>query len=44
MTLSETAFRDIERKDRASGVPVSYLKRAVEDRVLDFDEAVLCFD
>ncbi len=44
MTLSETAFRDIERKDRASDVPVSYLKRAVEDRVLDFDEAVLGFD
>ena len=44
MTLSETAFRDIERKGRASNVPVSYLKRAVEDRVLDFDEAVLGFD
>lgn len=44
MTLSDTAFRDIERKERVSGVPVSYLKRAVEDRVLDFDEAVLGFD
>ena len=44
MTLSETAFRDIERKGRASGVPVSYMKRAVEDRILDFDEAVLGFD
>jgi glutamate synthase (NADPH/NADH) small chain len=44
MTLSDTAFRDIQRKGRASGVPVSYLKRAVEDRVLDFDEAVLGFD
>ena len=44
MTLSDTAFRDIDRKGRASDVPVSYLKRAVEDRVLDFDEAVLGFD
>jgi glutamate synthase (NADPH/NADH) small chain len=44
MTLSETAFRDIDRKNRVSDVPVSYLKRAVEDRVLDFDEAVLGFD
>jgi glutamate synthase (NADPH/NADH) small chain len=44
MTLGDTAFRDIQRKGRASGVPVSYLKRAVEDRVLDFDEAVLGFD
>jgi len=44
MTLSDIAFRDIQRKGRASGVPVSYLKRAVEDRVLDFDEAVLGFD
>jgi glutamate synthase (NADPH/NADH) small chain len=44
MTLSDTAFRDIQRKDRVSDVPVSYLKRAIEDRVLDFDEAVLGFD
>ena len=44
MTLSDTAFRDIQRKGRASDVPVSYMKRAVEDRVLDFDEAVLGFD
>jgi glutamate synthase (NADPH/NADH) small chain len=44
MTLGDTAFRDIERKGRASNVPVSYLKRAVEDRILDFDEAVLGFD
>ncbi|UCG23438.1 MAG: NAD(P)-dependent oxidoreductase [Chloroflexota bacterium] len=44
MTLSESAFRDIHRKERARGVPVSYLKRAVEDRILDFDEAVLGFD
>jgi glutamate synthase (NADPH/NADH) small chain len=44
MTLGEIAFRDIERKGRVGEAPVSYLKRAVEDRVLDFDEAVLGFD
>ena len=44
MTLGETAFREIPRKERARDIPVSYFKRAVEDRVLDFDEAVLGFD
>ncbi len=44
MTLGDTAFRDISRKARAGGEPVKYYKRAVEDRVLDFDEVVLGYD
>ena len=44
MTLGNTAFRDINRKARAGGQPVKYYKRAVEDRVLDFDEVVLGYD
>ena len=44
MTLSETAFRDISRRERAFQEPVPYFKRSVEDRVLDFDEVVLGFD
>ena len=38
MTLSETAFREINRKERAYREPVPYYKRSVEDRVFDFDE------
>ncbi len=44
MTLGTTAFREIDRKTRASGEPVKYFKRAVEDRVLDFDEVILGYD
>ena len=44
MTLGKTAFRDINRKARAGGQPVKYYKRAVEDRVLDFEEVVLGYD
>ncbi len=44
MELGNTAFRDINRKTRANEVPVKYYKRAVEDRVSDFEEVVLGFD
>ena len=44
MTLSKEAFREIDRKARASDLPVKYFKRAVEDRVLDFDEVILGYD
>ncbi len=44
MTLSETAFRDISRSERAHLEPVPYFKRPVEERVLDFEEVVLGFD
>ena len=44
MTLSNTAFREINRRERVNDVPVKYYKRAVEDRVLDFEEVVLGFD
>lgn len=44
MALGNTAFRDVERKARASEVPVRYYKRAVEDRVYDFEEVILGFD
>ncbi len=44
MTLSETAFLEINRKQRANREPVKYFKRAVEDRVSDFDEAILGYD
>lgn len=44
MALGNTAFRDVERKARAGEVPVKYYKRAVEDRVYDFEEVILGFD
>ena len=44
MTLSKEAFREIDRKARASDLPVKYYKRAVEDRILDFDEVILGYD
>lgn len=44
MTLGETAFREVDRKARARQEPVRYYKRAVEDRVCDFEEVVLGFD
>ncbi len=44
MELGNTAFRDINRKTRANEEPLKYYKRAVEDRILDFDEVVLGFD
>ena len=44
MTLGNTAFREINRHDRANEEPVEYYKRAVEDRVLDFEEVILGYD
>jgi len=44
MTLGITAFRDVDRKARAWGAPVPYYKRAVEDRICDFEEVILGFD
>ncbi len=44
MTLSETAFREISRKQRANLEPVKYYKRAPEDRRTDFEEAILGYD
>ncbi len=44
MKLGTTAFREINRKERANDIPVKYYKRAVEDRVLDFEEVVLGYD
>ena len=44
MSLGNTAFREIDRKSRASLEPIKYYKRAVEDRIYDFDETVLGFD
>jgi glutamate synthase (NADPH/NADH) small chain len=44
MSLGNTAFREIDRKTRASLEPVKYYKRAVEDRIFDFEETVLGFD
>jgi glutamate synthase (NADPH/NADH) small chain len=44
MTMSETAFREISRKQRANLEPVKYYKRAPEDRITDFEEAVLGYD
>jgi glutamate synthase (NADPH/NADH) small chain len=41
---SETAFRAIGRSGRANQQPVKYYKRDVEDRVKDFEEAILGFD
>ena len=44
MSMSETAFLEISRKKRANLEPVKYYKRAIEDRVTDFDEAILGYD
>ena len=44
MSLGETAFLEVDRKRRANRLPVSYIKRAVEDRICDFDEAILGYD
>jgi len=44
MSLGDTAFHEISRKQRANEAPVKYYKRAVEDRIADFDEAILGYD
>jgi glutamate synthase (NADPH/NADH) small chain len=44
MTLCETAFREINRKQRANLPPVKYYKRAIVDRLTDFEEAILGYD
>jgi glutamate synthase (NADPH/NADH) small chain len=44
MTLGQTDYRAIDRKERVNRRPVEYYKRAVEDRTADFEEAVLGFD
>lgn len=44
MTLGNTAFREVNRRERANEEPVEYYKRAVEDRVHDFEEVILGFD
>jgi glutamate synthase (NADPH/NADH) small chain len=41
---SETGYRDIDRKERARRPAVKYTRRPVEERVLDFNEAVLGFN
>jgi glutamate synthase (NADPH/NADH) small chain len=44
MSLSETVLLEISQKQRANMEPVKYYKRAVEDRVSDFDEVILGYD
>ncbi|MDX1616596.1 MAG: NAD(P)-dependent oxidoreductase [Candidatus Promineifilaceae bacterium] len=44
MAFGKTAFREISRKERVRGRPVPYYKRAIEDRVCDFEEVILGFD
>ncbi len=41
---NETGYRDINRKQRAVQPPVPYTKRPVEERIDDFEEAILGFD
>ncbi len=41
---SETGYRDIDRKARARQPALKYVRRPVEERILDFNEAVLGFD
>jgi len=38
MSLGNTTFREIDRKSRASLEPIRYYKRALEDRIDDFEE------
>lgn len=42
--LSETSFRSVNRQGRANSLPVTYLKREVDDRICDFDEVILGYD
>jgi len=44
MSLGETAFLELNRKERANMEPVRYYKRAIEDRITDFEEAILGYD
>lgn len=41
---TEAFFRVIDRKTRSHQLPVEYEKRAVEERVADFDEVICGFD
>ena len=40
-SFGETSFRVISRQGRANQAPVPYLKRDAEDRIQDFEEAIL---
>jgi len=42
--MTDTSFREIERKNRVHELPVDYAKRPIEERILDFDEVTLGFD
>ena len=43
-SFGETSFRVISRQGRANQAPVPYLKRDAEDRIQDFEEAILGYD
>jgi glutamate synthase (NADPH/NADH) small chain len=42
--MSDTSFREIDRRNRVHELPVDYAKRPIEERILDFDEVTLGFD
>lgn len=42
--MTDTSYREIDRKRRVHDLPVDYAKRPIEERILDFDEVTLGFD
>lgn len=42
--MTDTSYREIDRKHRVHELPVDYAKRPIEERILDFDEVTLGFD
>jgi glutamate synthase (NADPH) small chain len=42
--MTDTSYREIDRKQRIRDLPVDYAKRPIEERILDFDEVTLGFD
>ena len=42
--MTDTSYREIDRRQRVHDLPVDYAKRPIEERILDFDEVTLGFD
>ncbi|MFZ2358422.1 MAG: NAD(P)-dependent oxidoreductase [Anaerolineae bacterium] len=42
--MTDTSYREIDRRNRVHELPVDYAKRPIEERILDFDEVTLGFD
>lgn len=42
--MTDTSYREIDRKNRVHELSVDYAKRPIEERIQDFDEVTLGFD